>query len=102
MVLLEEAGAQFKGAQAVVLGRSNIVGLPAAMLLLRRDATLTISPSRSRDLAAICRTADIRIAAVGRAEMVRGDWVKPGAFVISVGINRVEDSARKSGYRQSG
>src|SRR6185369_12833807 len=102
MVLLEEAGAQFKGAQAVVLGRSNIVGLPAAMLLLRRDATLTICHSRSRDLAAICRTADILIAAVGRAEMVRGDWVKPGAFVIDVGINRVEDAARKSGYRLVG
>jgi 5,10-methylene-tetrahydrofolate dehydrogenase/methenyl tetrahydrofolate cyclohydrolase len=102
MVLLEEAGAQFKGAQAVVLGRSNIVGLPAAMLLLRRDATLTICHSRSRDLAAICRTADILIAAVGRAEMVRGDWVKPGAFVIDVGINRVEDATRKSGYRLVG
>ena len=102
MVLLEEAGAQFKGAQAVVLGRSNIVGLPAAMLLLRRDATLTICHSRSRDLAAICRTADILIAAVGRAEMVRGDWVKPGALVIDVGINRVEDATRKSGYRLVG
>jgi 5,10-methylene-tetrahydrofolate dehydrogenase/methenyl tetrahydrofolate cyclohydrolase len=102
MVLLEEAGAQFKGAQAVVLGRSNIVGLPAAMLLLRRDATLTICHSRSRDLAAICRTADILIAAVGRPEMVRGDWVKPGAFVIDVGINRVEDATRKSGYRLVG
>jgi methylenetetrahydrofolate dehydrogenase (NADP+)/methenyltetrahydrofolate cyclohydrolase len=102
MVLLEEAGAQFKGAQAVVLGRSNIVGLPAAMLLLRRDATLTVCHSRSRDLAAICRTADILIAAVGRAEMVRGDWVKPGAFVIDVGINRIEDASRKSGYRLVG
>jgi methylenetetrahydrofolate dehydrogenase (NADP+) / methenyltetrahydrofolate cyclohydrolase len=102
MVLLEEAGAQFKGAQAVVLGRSNIVGLPAAMLLLRRDATLTICHSRSRDLAAICRTADILIAAVGRTEMVRGDWVKPGAFVIDVGINRIEDASRKSGYRLVG
>jgi methylenetetrahydrofolate dehydrogenase (NADP+)/methenyltetrahydrofolate cyclohydrolase len=102
MVLLEEAGAQFKGAQAMVLGRSNIVGLPAAMLLLRRDATLTICHSRSRDLAAMCRTADILIAAVGRAEMVRGDWVKPGAFVIDVGINRVDDASRKSGYRLVG
>ena len=102
MVLLEEAGAQFKGAQAVVLGRSNIVGLPAAMLLLRRDATLTICHSRSRDLPAICRTADILIAAVGRAEMVRGDWVKPGAFVIDVGINRMADASRKSGYRLVG
>jgi methylenetetrahydrofolate dehydrogenase (NADP+) / methenyltetrahydrofolate cyclohydrolase len=102
MVLLEEAGAQFKGAQAVVLGRSNIVGLPAAMLLLARDATLTICHSRSRDLPGICRTADILIAAVGRAEMVRGDWVKPGAFVIDVGINRILDPSRKSGSRLVG
>jgi 5,10-methylene-tetrahydrofolate dehydrogenase/methenyl tetrahydrofolate cyclohydrolase len=102
MVLLEEAGAQFKGANAVVLGRSNIVGLPAAMLLLHRDATLTICHSRSRDLAAICRSADILIAAVGRAEMVKADWVKPGAFVIDVGINRIEDASRKSGYRLVG
>jgi methylenetetrahydrofolate dehydrogenase (NADP+) / methenyltetrahydrofolate cyclohydrolase len=102
MVLLEEAGAQFKGAQAVVLGRSNIVGLPAAMLLLARDATLTICHSRSRDLPGICRTADILIAAVGRPEMVRGDWVKPGAYVIDVGINHIPDPSRKSGSRLVG
>jgi methylenetetrahydrofolate dehydrogenase (NADP+)/methenyltetrahydrofolate cyclohydrolase len=102
LLLLEEAGAQFKGAHAVVLGRSNIVGLPAAMLLLARDATLTICHSRSRDLPGICRTADILIAAVGRAEMVRGDWVKPGAYVIDVGINRVADPSRKSGSRLVG
>lgn len=102
MVLLEEAGATFKGANAVVLGRSNIVGLPAAMLLLHRDATLTVCHSRSRDLPAICRQADILIAAVGRAEMVKADWVKPGAFVIDVGINRKDDATRKSGYRLVG
>ena len=102
MVLLEEAGAQFKGANAVVLGRSNIVGLPAAMLLLHRDCTLTICHSRSKDLAAICRSADILIAAVGRAEMVKRDWVKPGAYVIDVGINRIEDKSKKSGYRLVG
>ncbi len=102
MVLLEEAGATFKGAQAVVLGRSNIVGLPAAMLLLARDATLTVCHSRSRDLPGICRTADILIAAVGRAEMVRADWVKPGAYVIDVGINRIPDASRKSGSRLVG
>jgi len=102
IVLLEEAGAQFKGANAVVLGRSNIVGLPAAMLLLHRDCTLTICHSRSKDLAAICREADILIAAVGRAEMVRRDWVKPGAYVVDVGINRVEDKSKKSGYRLVG
>ena len=102
IVLLEEAGAQFKGANAVVLGRSNIVGLPAAMLLLHRDCTLTICHSRSKDLAAICREADILIAAVGRAEMVKRDWVKPGAYVVDVGINRVEDKSKKSGYRLVG
>jgi 5,10-methylene-tetrahydrofolate dehydrogenase/methenyl tetrahydrofolate cyclohydrolase len=102
IVLLEEAGAQFKGANAVVLGRSNIVGLPAAMLLLHRDCTLTVCHSRSKDLAAICREADILIAAVGRAEMVKRDWVKPGAYVIDVGINRVEDKSKKSGYRLVG
>jgi methylenetetrahydrofolate dehydrogenase (NADP+)/methenyltetrahydrofolate cyclohydrolase len=85
-----------------VLGRSNIVGLPAAMLLLARDATITICHSRSHDLPAICRTADILIAAVGRPEMVRADWVKPGAYVIDVGINRIPDASRKSGSRLVG
>ncbi len=102
MVLLEEAGATFKGANAVVLGRSNIVGLPAAMLLLHRDATITICHSRTHDLPAVCRSADILIAAVGRAQMVKADWVKPGAFVIDVGINQVPDASRKSGYRLVG
>lgn len=102
LVLLESVGAPFTGANAVVLGRSNIVGLPAAMLLLRRDCTVTICHSRTRDLPAVCRQADILIAAVGRAEMVRRDWVKPGALVIDVGINRVADPARKSGYRLVG
>ncbi|MEK7325258.1 MAG: bifunctional methylenetetrahydrofolate dehydrogenase/methenyltetrahydrofolate cyclohydrolase, partial [Chloroflexota bacterium] len=102
IVLLEEAGATFKGANAVVLGRSNIVGLPAAMLLLHRDATITICHSRTKDLPAVCREADILIAAVGRPLMVKHDWVKPGAYVIDVGINRVEDSTRKSGYRLVG
>src|SRR6185503_21134004 len=102
MVLLEESGAVFKGANAVVLGRSNIVGLPAAMLLLHRDCTLTICHSRTRDLPAVCREADVLIAAVGRPLMVKKDWVKPGAYVIDVGINRVEDVSRKSGYRLVG
>lgn len=87
MRLLEESGARFSGANAVVLGRSNIVGLPAAMLLLKRDATLTVCHSRTKDLSNVCRRADILIAAVGRAEMVKADWVKPGAYVIDVGIN---------------
>jgi 5,10-methylene-tetrahydrofolate dehydrogenase/methenyl tetrahydrofolate cyclohydrolase len=102
IVLLEESGAQFKGASAVVLGRSNIVGLPAAMLLLHRDATITICHSRSRDLPGICRGADILIAAVGRPEMVKADWVKPGAYVVDVGINRIPDASRKSGSRLVG
>lgn len=102
MVLLEEAGAQFKGANAVVLGRSNIVGLPASMLLLHRDCTVTVCHSRTKDLPAVCREADILIAAVGRPNMVKRDWVKPGAYVIDVGINRVDDATRKSGYRLVG
>jgi 5,10-methylene-tetrahydrofolate dehydrogenase/methenyl tetrahydrofolate cyclohydrolase len=102
LVLLEEAGAAFKGANAVVLGRSNIVGLPVAMLLLHRDCTVTVCHSRSRDLAAICREADILVAAVGRPEMVRADWIKPGAMVIDVGINKVPDATRKSGSRLVG
>lgn len=77
------------GAEAVVIGRSNIVGKPMAMLLLAESATVTIAHSRTRDLPALCRRADILVAAVGRPEMVRGDWVKPGATVIDVGINRV-------------
>lgn len=102
MVLLERAGARLDGAQAVVLGRSNIVGMPAALLLVRENATVTICHSRTRDLPAVCRQADVLIAAIGRAEMVRGDWIKPGAFVIDVGINRVDDPARGQGYRLVG
>lgn len=102
IVLLEEAGAQFEGANAVVLGRSNIVGLPAALLLIHRNATVTVCHSRTKDLPAVCRSADILIAAVGRAEMVKGDWVKPGAYVIDVGSNRVDDPTSDKGYRWVG
>jgi 5,10-methylene-tetrahydrofolate dehydrogenase/methenyl tetrahydrofolate cyclohydrolase len=102
IALLEDAGAQFRGANAVVLGRSNIVGLPVAMLLLHRDCTVTICHSRTKDLPAVCRSADILVAAVGRAEMVRRDWVKPGAYVIDVGINKVPDATKKSGSRLVG
>jgi len=87
--LLLRSGVEISGKEAVVLGRSNIVGLPVSMLLLHRNATITICHSRTKDLAATCRRADILIAAVGRAEMVKGDWVKPGAAVIDVGINQV-------------
>jgi methylenetetrahydrofolate dehydrogenase (NADP+)/methenyltetrahydrofolate cyclohydrolase len=102
MVLLERAGAEFEGAEAVVLGRSNIVGLPVAMLLLHRNATVTICHSRTKDLPEVTRRADILVAAVGRAHMVRQDWVKPGALVIDVGTNRVDDPDAKRGYRLVG
>jgi len=102
MVLLEEAGVTLEGARAVVLGRSNIVGMPVSLLLLRRNATVTVCHSRTRELPAVTREADVLIAAVGRAEMVRGDWVKPGAVVIDVGVNRVEDPTAKRGYRLVG
>ncbi len=102
MVLLEKAGATFEGANAVVLGRSNIVGMPAALLLVERNATVTICHSRTKNLPEVIRAADILIAAVGRAEMVRGDWVKPGAYVIDVGINRIPDASTKSGFRLVG
>ncbi|MDX6655324.1 MAG: methylenetetrahydrofolate dehydrogenase / methenyltetrahydrofolate cyclohydrolase [Solirubrobacteraceae bacterium] len=91
MLLLEEAGAQLEGAEAVVIGRSNLFGKPMAQLLLQANATVTVCHSRTRDLAAVCRRADVLIAAVGQARIVRGDWVKPGAVVIDVGINRLED-----------
>ncbi len=91
MKLLRHAGATLAGARALVLGRSAIVGRPVAALLLAADATVTIAHSRTRDLAAECRRADILIAAVGRPEMVRGDWIKEGATVIDVGINRLPD-----------
>lgn len=102
MVLLEEAGAKFEGANAVVLGRSNIVGLPAAMMLIKRNATVTVVHSRTKDPASMCRNADILVAAVGRPKMVQGDWVKPGAIVIDVGVNRVDDPTAKRGYRLVG
>ena len=102
MILLEKAGAQIEGANAVVVGRSNIVGMPAALLLVKANATTTICHSRTKDLAAVCREADILIAAIGRAEMIRGDWIKPGAYVIDVGMNRVDDSSREKGYRLTG
>lgn len=102
IVLLERIGAQFEGANAVVLGRSNIVGLPVGMLLLHRNATVTTCHSRTRNLPEVTRQADILVAAVGRPEMVRKDWVKPGALVIDVGVNRVDDPGSKRGYKLVG
>ncbi|MCR0981975.1 bifunctional methylenetetrahydrofolate dehydrogenase/methenyltetrahydrofolate cyclohydrolase FolD [Roseomonas pecuniae] len=91
MHLLAEAGVKLSGARAVVLGRSAIVGRPMAALLLAADATVTMLHSRSRDIAAECRRAEVLVAAVGRANMVQGDWIAPGAVVIDVGINRKAD-----------
>jgi methylenetetrahydrofolate dehydrogenase (NADP+)/methenyltetrahydrofolate cyclohydrolase len=85
------------GLEAVVVGRSNIVGKPVAQLLLAENATVTVTHSRTNDLPSVCRRADLLVAAIGRAEMVRGDWIKPGATVIDVGINRVPLEAGKSG-----
>ncbi len=100
--LIDQTGFQLKGANAVVLGRSNIVGMPVALLLVKRDATVTICHSRSKDLPAICRSADVLIAAVGKPEMVKADWIKPGAVVIDVGTNRVDDPTSEKGYRLAG
>jgi methylenetetrahydrofolate dehydrogenase (NADP+)/methenyltetrahydrofolate cyclohydrolase len=91
MKLLAQAGVDLTGARAIVLGRSAIVGKPVAAMLLAQNATVTIAHSRTRDLAAECRRADVVVAAVGRPEMVRGDWIAPGAVVIDVGINRLPD-----------
>lgn len=100
--LLEKAGVQIEGANAVVLGRSNIVGMPAALLLIARNATVTVCHSRTKDLPSVIRNADILIAAIGKTEFVRGDWIKPGAAVIDVGINSKPDATKKSGYRLVG
>ncbi len=102
IVLLDEMGVPIRGANAVVLGRSNIVGMPVALLLVGRDATVTICHSRSKDLPGIVRQADILVAAVGRPNMVKADWVKPGAAVIDVGVNRVDDPTNEKGYKLVG
>jgi methylenetetrahydrofolate dehydrogenase (NADP+)/methenyltetrahydrofolate cyclohydrolase len=88
--LLEEAGVTLSGKRAIVIGRSNLVGKPIAALLLQKNCTVTLAHSRTKDLPARCREADIVIAAVGRAKMVKGNWIQPGAAVIDVGINRDE------------
>ncbi len=99
MVLLEKAGVKVSGANVVVLGRSTIVGKPMTSLLVNASATVTVCHSKTKDLAAVTRRADILIAAIGRPEFVTADMVKPGAVVIDVGINRVEDATQKKGYR---
>jgi 5,10-methylene-tetrahydrofolate dehydrogenase/methenyl tetrahydrofolate cyclohydrolase len=100
--LLEKTLPSLEGKHAVVLGRSNIVGMPVALLLLRANATVTICHSRTVDLPAVVRSGDIVVAAIGKPEMVRGDWVKPGAVVIDVGVNHVEDPSIEKGYRLVG
>jgi methylenetetrahydrofolate dehydrogenase (NADP+)/methenyltetrahydrofolate cyclohydrolase len=90
MLAKDALGSKLDGLEAVVIGRSNIVGKPVAQLLLAENCTVTIAHSRTKDLPAVVRRADLVIAAVGRAEMVKGDWIKPGACVIDVGINRIE------------
>lgn len=100
--LLIRSGVQIAGKRAVVLGRSTIVGLPVSLMLLRRDATVTICHSKTPDLPAVAREADILIAAIGKANFVTADMVKPGAVVIDVGINRVADASKKSGSRLVG
>lgn len=100
--MLDRMGVPLDGTNAVVLGRSNIVGMPVALLLVRRNATVTICHSRTKDLPAVVRSADVLIAAVGRARMVKGSWVKPGAVVIDVGINRIDDPTHPKGSRLVG
>ena len=95
-ILLKSVRGDLSGLNAVVVGRSNIVGKPMGQLLLKENCTVTVAHSQSRDLPALVRTADIVIAAVGRPAMIRGDWIKPGAIVIDVGINRMTDAAGKT------
>jgi len=102
MYLLEKEMSSLEGANAVVFGRSNIVGMPVALLLVRANATVTICHSRTANLAQEIQKADILVAAIGQPNMVKGDWVKPGAVVIDVGINRVDDPSNKRGYHLVG
>ncbi len=104
MEMLRWANVPLEGKRAVVLGRSRIVGMPMALLLAARgaDATVTVVHSRSEDVAERCREADVIVAAVGRPDMVQAEWVKPGAAVVDVGINRVDDDTRERGWRLAG
>jgi methylenetetrahydrofolate dehydrogenase (NADP+)/methenyltetrahydrofolate cyclohydrolase len=100
LMLIRSVRGDIAGLEAVVVGRSNIVGKPVAQLLLAQSCTVTIAHSKTRDVPAVCRRADILVAAVGRPEMIRGDWIKPGATVIDVGINRVPNPAAGQGKTQ--
>jgi 5,10-methylene-tetrahydrofolate dehydrogenase/methenyl tetrahydrofolate cyclohydrolase len=100
--LIDSVGTKIEGARAVVLGRSNIVGLPAAFLLIHRNATVTICHSKTQNIADVVRQADILVAAIGKAQFVKADWIKPGATVIDVGTNTIPDATKKSGQRLVG
>ncbi|KAJ1687712.1 hypothetical protein LUZ63_019102 [Rhynchospora breviuscula] len=100
--LLTRSGVTLKGKRAVVVGRSNIVGLPVSLLLLKADATVTVVHSHTQNIESIVREADIVISAAGQAFMIKGDWIKPGAAVIDVGMNAVDDPSKKRGYRLVG
>lgn len=102
MTLIAEAGIDVSGKTAVVLGRSNIVGMPMAMMLNNANATVTICHSRTPNIAEVVKRADILIAAIGKAEYVQGDWIKPGAVVIDVGTNKIDDPDSKRGYKWVG
>jgi len=102
MVLLEEAGVEISGANAVVVGRSNIVGMPMALMLIKANATVTVCHSRTQDLPSYLKEADIVIAAAGRAHFIQGEWLKPGATVIDVGTNRVDAPDTERGYKLVG
>ena len=104
MAMIDDAGINLQGAKAVVIGRSRIVGMPLALMLAQKgiDATVTIAHSRTKDAAEICREADLVVAAIGRPTTVKADWIKPGATVIDVGINRINDESRESGSRLAG
>jgi 5,10-methylene-tetrahydrofolate dehydrogenase/methenyl tetrahydrofolate cyclohydrolase len=99
MVLLQESGVKLEGANAVVLGRSNIVGMPVALMLMKANATVTMCHSRTKDLPGVVRGADVLIAAIGRPNYVKGDWLKPGVVVVDVGTNRIDDPSDSRGYR---
>ena len=102
VILAKETLGDLSGKNCVIIGRSILVGKPAALLFLEQNCTVTIAHSRTKDLPAVCRSADILVPAVGRPNMVKADWIKAGACVIDVGINRIEDASRKSGSRLVG
>jgi methylenetetrahydrofolate dehydrogenase (NADP+)/methenyltetrahydrofolate cyclohydrolase len=102
MTLIAESGIDVAGKMAVVLGRSNIVGMPMAMMLNNANATVTICHSRTPDIASVIRQADILVAAIGKPEFVKGDWIKPGAVVIDVGTNQIDDPTSEKGYKWVG